>query len=144
MCSFHVEGLRDNVCFPRLPFFYDIYVCPQARLITRSRDPADHHRHVVWAGNTNDNNNNNFGVLSIGVRVKKRFGDVYFYFYMQSLSPNVLSDSFVVFLWIWAKSWCIKTNHTGFQSPPKIREGGDRTGAAVTTTLLLEKRASNL
>lgn len=42
---------------------------------------------------------------------------------------------------IWAK--CIKTNHTGFVSP-KVREGGDRTAAAVATTLLLGERASHL
>lgn len=38
---------------------------------------------------------------------------------------------------IWAKALCTKTNRTGFHSPSNQR-GGDRTGAAVATTLLLE------
>ena len=38
---------------------------------------------------------------------------------------------------------CIKTNHR-FPVSPKVREGGDRTAAAVAATLLLGERASHL
>lgn len=40
---------------------------------------------------------------------------------------------------IWAKALCTKTNRTGFHSPPNQR-GGDGSGAAVATTLLLENK----
>lgn len=42
---------------------------------------------------------------------------------------------------IQAKSLCTKTNRTVSSPPPKIREEGERTGAAVATTLLLENES---
>lgn len=56
-------------------------------------------------------------------RVKKWFLDVCFYFCMWSLSPNVLSDSFVVFLWS-EPSHYVQKQTTLVSSPPKNQRRG--------------------
>lgn len=141
MGPFHVEALRDTVCIPSSPLRGSCHQCcvSPSEAEMRSRHPADHHWRVVWAGNTNSNNKNNWCFKHRSESEEVALGYI-FYFCMCNLSQNMLSDSFVVFLWSGPSHYVQKQTTLVPPPRPPQNQGGDRTGAAVAKSLLLENK----